>query len=885
MRSRVTPVRVAGAASIVVVLLAVGLPVLLAPTLPARALEFLQVGHWVFNRATSTVFHVHGGSKEVDAKIALPAVGEGGIVVQGAASGYVVDGKTVVGFGKSTLTVGGVIPTGLDEPPIGLEVPGGPYLVYRRAGSIVRLGLGATTIAVGGPVTSAVATTDGTVWVRRADSGQICRLGPADAAPACAVTAPGRPAATLTVTGGRPALYDPADGTLALVGGDALAAPVPVTPALPPGAEVASTDAGGRLPVLDPRGRLLLADTGWTGRPGASAAGPVTVALGAGRFRSPVATDDAVALLDVTRSRVLTFGRDGSRRTVAPVARPAESAVVVRGPDGKVYVDDAAGAHTLVVDPDGAVTPVRLGGKVTAPTTPKKRTEAPDRPRAGDTPARTDPSRPSDVGARGGTQSKARGGKAPARVPGSPAPVEGRPGDARVTLSWKAAAANGAGLLAYDVTWTASDGSPGGAVSVPGGSRTTVVSGLDNGTAYTFAVTGRNSVGAGPPAISAPVTPSADVPSAPGGVTAAVGDAGTVTVRWAEADGQGNTITGYEVTAHSAGGGQAVVGGRPTGTTVTLAAGDGLVLGTEYTFTVVAANDKGLLSAPSAASNAVAPYGPAAAPGELRAEVADRAVTLTWAEPDLAGGALTGYVVESEGAGQRTVTERSARFDDLANGREYRFSVRAVTRGRAGGGEVDGAAATVTGTPGTVPAVELVSVEADGDRAVVVRVAVDERGSGGVTCLVTLNGAERQRVGCSGTQAIRIDGLDYATTYNAQVFGSNAFGNGPGSAIRGARTNDPPRTVEVGRGARVSRTGCTGADCAWVTVSIRNFPPNTGFSFVCRASGEEGGFYTFNRSTDGNGAVTITSGQCFYGFPGRDVWMTVGGVESNRFRW
>jgi hypothetical protein len=883
MRSRITPARVTGAMALVVVLLLVSIPVFFAPVLPARAVEFLQVGHWVFNQATRTAFHVHGGSKEVDAKIALPAVGQGGAVVQGEAYGFVVDGRTVVGFGKSTLTVGGVIPTGLAEQPLGLEVPGGPYLIYRRAGSIVRLGLPAATIPGGGPISSAVATTDGTVWVRRADTGQICRLGAADAGVRCAVAVTGAPSGVLTVASGRPGLFDPAAGTLALIDGDALAAPVRVTNPLPPGAEVAANDAAGRLPVLAPGGRLLLVDTSWVAAPGRTAGGPVTVALGAGRYRSPVATDDAVAVLDLTRSRVLTFGRDGSRRRAAPVAAPADSARVVRGGDGKVYVDDATGAHTLVVDPDGAMTTVKLSG-TDVPTTPPRRPEPPvtdrdrDRPRSADEPAR--------AGTRGGGATTKGRRDTPAAVPGSPAPVLGRPGDAEVTVSWRKAAANGAAVLAYDVTWTAADGSPGGAVSVPGGNRTTLVPGLDNGTAYTFAVAARNSVGAGPAAVSAAVTPSSDVPSAPTGVTASAGTDGTLAVSWAEADGQGNTVTGYEVTAHGDDGSQAVVG-APTGTTVTLTAGAGITLGVTYTFTVTATNDKGLVSDPSEAGNAVAAYGPAAAPGDLRAEVANRAVTLTWAEPDLGGGALVGYLVDGDGVAPRTVTERSARFDELANGREHRFSVRAVTRSRADNGSatVEGAAASVTGTPGTAPAVDLVSVEATGDRAVTVRVVVDERDSGGVTCLVTLNGAERWRGGCAGTRDIRIDGLEYATVYNAQVHGSNAFGNAPGTQVMGARTNDPPRTVEVGRGGRVNRPDCNTAPCAWVTVAARNFAPDTSYSFVCRASTDPGGWYTFNARTDGNGSATINSGQCYFGFPGRDVWMTVGGVESNHYRW
>ncbi|MET0496624.1 MAG: fibronectin type III domain-containing protein [Actinoplanes sp.] len=878
MRSRLTGPKLAGAIVLVAVLAVIGLPIIFSSAPAARAMEFLQVGHWVFNTGTHTAFHIHGGSKEVDAKIALPSAAEGGMVLQGDKYGFVMNGKTVVGFGKSTLTVAAVIPTGLAGKPIGIEVPGGPYLVFQEAGRVVRLGLPAVIMPVGGPVSSAVGTDDGTVWLRRADTGDICRVGAAETAPRCAVRASGAATAKLTVVAGRPALFDPAAGTLAVIDGDAVGKPTRVTAPLPATVEVSTSDTDGRLPVLDPTGRLLLADTGWVGADRRPAAQPLTISLGAGRYRNPVATSNSVALLDVTRSRVLTYGRDGRRLQSEPVAAPADRARVVRGGDGKVYVDDAAGAHTLVVDPDGTVTTVKIGG--TAPTTPKQRREPPTsgRPNAPDGPPRR-PDGGAPIGKGSGDSGRA------ARPPGSPQPVTGRPGNAQVTLDWRPAAPNGGRILAYDVTWTSSDGSPGGTVSVPGSRRTTVVTGLGNGVAYTFAVLATNSAGVGPAAVSAPVTPSSDVPGTPGEVSATADDDGSVAVTWQPADGLGNTVTGYEVTARGSDGSEATMGGRPTGTSLTLAAGAGLQLGVSYTFTVTATNDKGLTGLPSVASNTVAPYAPAGAPGDLHAEVSDRAVTVTWAEPDLGGGDLVEYVVAADGAGSRTGQDRAVRFDGLDNGREYAFSVRAVTRSKTGGDPVTGAEVTVAGRPGTAPEARLRGVDADGDRTVVVRVSVDEHGSGGVTCLVTLNGTERWRGGCSGDQDIRIGGLDYATDYNAQVFASNAYGSSGGSGVQGARTNDPPRTVTVGKGGRASVTGCDpNKGCRWVTIAARHFAPNTTYRVVCSAS-TESSYYAFDTRTDGGGDITINSGWCAYGFSGESVWVTVDGIESNHQPW
>ena len=108
-----------------------------------------------------------------------------------------------------------------------------------------------------------------------------------------------------------------------------------------------------------------------------------------------------------------------------------------------------------------------------------------------------------------------------AAVPGAPAGVTAVAGDRRATVSWAAAAANGSPVTGYRVT-----ASPGGASATTTGATTATVTGLANGTAYTFRVTASNSLGAGPAS-----SPSASVvPRVPSAITVAHeatgGDAG-----------------------------------------------------------------------------------------------------------------------------------------------------------------------------------------------------------------------------------------------------------------------------------------------------------------------------------------------------------------------
>ncbi|MFZ2113389.1 MAG: fibronectin type III domain-containing protein [Solirubrobacteraceae bacterium] len=196
-------------------------------------------------------------------------------------------------------------------------------------------------------------------------------------------------------------------------------------------------------------------------------------------------------------------------------------------------------------------------------------------------------------------------------VPAVPTGVSATGGEGSATVTWTAPSPGTSPITGYTVTpYIGSTAQSSTVVNGSPPATSTTITGLKNGTTYTFTVTATNAVGSGPPSEkSNAVTPSAPTaPAAPTAPTATPGNA-SATVTWSAPANNGSPIASYTVTPYLGSTAQTAttISGSPPATSTTIT---GLTNGNTYTFTVAATNAIGSGPA-SPASSAVTPSGTA----------------------------------------------------------------------------------------------------------------------------------------------------------------------------------------------------------------------------------------------------------------------------------
>jgi len=448
-------------------------------------------------------------------------------------------------------------------------------------------------------------------------------------------------------------------------------------------------------------------------------------------------------------------------------------------------------------------------------------------------------------GVEGPNSSQATGTPAPT-VPSPPTTVTAVAGNTQATVTFSGATANGSAITGYTVT-----SSPGGFTGT-GTTSPITVTGLTNGSSYTFTVTATNAVGTS--AASSPsnsVTPNI-VPGAPTGVSATAGNGQATVTFTAPAPNGGTAITSYTVTSSPGG---ITATGTSSPITVT-----GLTNGTAYTFTVVAYNATGP-GATSASSNSVTPAGPPTAPSTVTAVAGNTQATVTFSGATANGSAITGYTVTSSPGGfTGTGTSSPITVTGLTNGSSYTFTVTATNA--VGTSSASGASNSVT--PNIVPGAPTGVSAVGGNTQATVSFSAPASNGGTAVISYTVTSSPGGITATGTSSPITVTGLTNGTSYTFTVTATNAGGTGaassPSNSVTPAGSPTAPSTVTAVAGntqATVTFSGATANGSAITGYTVTSSPGGitaTGTSSPITVTGlTNGTAYTFT--------VTATNAQ------------------------
>jgi hypothetical protein len=375
-------------------------------------------------------------------------------------------------------------------------------------------------------------------------------------------------------------------------------------------------------------------------------------------------------------------------------------------------------------------------------------------------------------------------------------------GDTQVALSWTAPANTG-GLPLGNFTITASPSI--GTVSVATSPKT--ITGLTNGTTYTFTITANNADGGAGANVSA--TP-ATVPSAPQTVSASPGN-GQATVSWtAPASNGGLSLTGYTITTNRTSGTGSIPAAVNVGPGVTSTAVAGLSNGSStYSFTIVASNAVG--NGSGATTHVICPStnpGVDSPPQNVSAVFANVAntATVSWAAPVVNTG-LTGYTITpSPSTTPPTFTvgaaATSTNINVLTGGISYTFTVVANNSVGASAGAASGATpiqgppqppTLVTATPGA----NLIAMSWN---------APANNGGSAITSyrISTTTGVSVSGIGGTSANFTTGNGLAACSTFTVQVQAVNTWGtSGVSNTLTAADATAPNTPGAPAQGAGV----------------------------------------------------------------------------------
>lgn len=385
------------------------------------------------------------------------------------------------------------------------------------------------------------------------------------------------------------------------------------------------------------------------------------------------------------------------------------------------------------------------------------------------------------------------------QVPDAPINLVARPASTQVSLAWDAPASDGGGPITDYVIYYKVGSSWVPLVDGTSTNTSAIVTGLTNGSTYSFKVAAVNSAGQGAFCASIDAVP-ATVPNSPTDLAATSGSSANLT--WtAPTDDGGSTIIDYVIQfklTSDASWTDFVDGvSDATGATVT-----DLDPAETYDFQVFAVNAIG--------------NGAAVSTVTLNAVGQAEALSLSWAANN-DGVTIINHIVEYRVQGDTSwlqvdtfSTERSAILSGLTNGTPYEIRVARIAN-QGSGPVVSSYTSAVLGTPVAAPNAPTITATAgaaqvslswtlpSGNGADILDYVIQYRVVGQASWITWVDGVSTLRTSV-------VIGLVNGTTYEFQVAAENSVGTGLYSGIATAKPRTTPGPTS---GLEVTATGTT----------------------------------------------------------------------------
>ncbi len=365
---------------------------------------------------------------------------------------------------------------------------------------------------------------------------------------------------------------------------------------------------------------------------------------------------------------------------------------------------------------------------------------------------------------------------AAAIAPGKPLTITAEAtGDGKAKVTFAPPESNGGSDIASYTVTAVQDSN----LTSTGTASPITVSGLTNGTAYTFTVKATNEAGLTGPAsdpsnsvtpTSTPAPPTA--PGAPTNVSATSGNTEATVAFTAPSSTGGSPITSYTVTSSPGG---ITASGAASPITVI-----GLLNGTAYTFTVTATNEANLTSLASApTSPAVTPAAPTApgAPVIGTATAGNTQATVAFTAPSSTGGSpITSYTVTSSPGGiTASGTTSPITVIGLINGTAYTFTVKATNADLLTGPSSNASNSVTPNNIKVAPGAPVIGTATAGNAdATVAFTAPASTGSGPITSYTVTSVQDATKFASGTDSPIKVTGLTNGTAYTFTVIATNS---------------------------------------------------------------------------------------------------------------